>query len=125
MELVFLHLNDKDRVKHIFILDNCLYRPDSPVNLLSTRWLLEKFIDSQGNPDKQTRIESRYSTDVLTWSFGNFKKTFPTPLSGLPELLFNKGFQAYKSFCMQVSSYAMTDEAVRNSNIIPFDDNEL
>jgi hypothetical protein len=105
------------------MLDNCLYHPDSPVNLLSTRWLAEKFIDSQGNPDKQTRIESRYSTHVLTWSFGNFKKTFPTPLSGLPELLFDERFQAYKTFCMQVSSYATIDEAACNSNIIPFDDN--
>ncbi len=94
------------------------------MNLLSTRQLAEKFIDSQGNPDEQSRIESRYSTHVLTWSFGNFKKIFPTPLS-LPELLFDKGFQAYKSFCMQVLSYATIDEVARNSNIIPFDDNEI
>jgi hypothetical protein len=36
---VCLYLNDYVRVKHIFILDNCLYHPDSLVNLLSTRWL--------------------------------------------------------------------------------------
>jgi hypothetical protein len=114
-----LHLNDDEGIKHIFILDNCLYHPDLPVNLLSTRQLAEKFIDEQGNPDEQTRIESRYSTHVLTWSFGNFKKTFPTPLSGLPELLFDEGFQAYKSFCMQVSSYA-TSDANSTSTFIPF-----
>jgi hypothetical protein len=34
---VQLHLNNDDGVKHIFILDNCLYHPDLPVNLLSTR----------------------------------------------------------------------------------------
>ena len=33
---VMLHLNNDDGVKHIFILDNCLYHPNSPVNLLST-----------------------------------------------------------------------------------------
>ena len=101
-----IHSNKDDAVKHIFILDNCLYHPTSPVNLLSTRQLAEKFIDEHGNPDEQTQIESWYSTHVLTWSFGNFKKTFPTPLSGLPELLFDEGFRAYKSFCMEVSSYA-------------------
>jgi hypothetical protein len=122
---VRLHLNDNNGVKHIFILDNCLHHPDSPVNLLSTRLLMEKFINSQGNPDKQTRIESRYSTHVLTRSFGSFKKTFPTPPSGLPELLFDKGFQAYKSFCMQVSSYATIDEATHSANIISFNDNEV
>ncbi len=118
------HLSDDDGVKHIFILDHCLYHPDSLVNLLSTRRLAEKFIDEQGNPNEQTKIESWYSTHVLTWSFGNFKKTFPTPLSGLPELLFDEGFQAYKSFCMQVSSYATTAENSMNT-FIPFDDDEL
>jgi hypothetical protein len=47
-----LHLNDDEGVKHIFILDNYFYHPDSPVNLLSTRQLAEKFINEQGNPDK-------------------------------------------------------------------------
>ncbi len=37
-------------------------------SLLSTRRLAEKFIDEAGNPDEQTRIESSYSTHVLTWS---------------------------------------------------------
>jgi hypothetical protein len=120
---VWLHLNNDDGVKHIFILDNCLFHLDSPVNLLSTRRLAEKFINEQGNPDKQTRIESWYSTHVLTWSFGNFKKTFPTPLSGLPELLFDEGFQAYMSFCMQISSYA-TKDANSTSTFIPFEDNK-
>jgi hypothetical protein len=63
---VCLHLIDDNGVKHIFILDDFLYHLDSPVNLLSPRRLAEKFIDSQGNPDKQTRIESRNSTHVLT-----------------------------------------------------------
>jgi hypothetical protein len=62
------------------------------VNLLSTIQLVEKFIDSNGNPDKKTRIKSRYSTHMLTWFFEDFRKTFPTPISGLPELLFDEGF---------------------------------
>ena len=70
------HLNNGDGVKHIFILYNCLYHPNSPVSLLSTRRLAEKFIDEHGNPDKQTQIESWYSTHVLTWSFRNSKRLF-------------------------------------------------
>jgi hypothetical protein len=101
------------------------------VNLLSTRCLAEKFLDTDDNPDKETHIESQYSTDVLTWSFGQFKKTFPTLVSGLPELLFDEGFRTYKSFCMQAqSSYAnaitdLTPDQIRPSNVIPYDSQEL
>ena len=45
---VRLHLNNDNGVKHIFVLDNCLYHPNLPVNLLSTRRLAEKFIDENG-----------------------------------------------------------------------------
>ncbi len=47
---------------------------------------------------------------MLTWCFGEFRKIFPTPISSLPELLFDEGFRKYNSFCMQVSSFATTDE---------------
>ena len=86
---VKIRLIDDAGTQNIFILDNCLYHPESRANLLSTRCLAEKFVNADGNPDKETCIESRYSTHVLTWSFGQFKKTFPTPVSGLPELLFD------------------------------------
>ncbi len=63
---------------------------------------------------------------MLTWSFGDFRKTFPTPISGLPELLFDVGFHKYNSFCMQVSSFATTDEVQGGrSNTIPFDDDKV
>ena len=111
------------------LLESNWYAIHSPVNLLSTRRLAEKFIDESGNPDEQTRIESRYSSHVLTWAFGSFKKTFPTTLSGLPELLFDEGFQVYKSFCMEVSSYAAQqttqDKGATLPTPIPFDDDEL
>ncbi len=125
-------LIDDVGTQHIFILDSCLNHPDSPVNLLSTRQLAEKFLDANGNLDEETCIESRYSTHVLTWLFGQFKKMFPTPVSGLPELLFNKGFCAYKSFCMQAhSSYVNTvtnltsETSKQPSNIIPVESQEL
>jgi hypothetical protein len=107
--------------EHVFILDNCLYHPDSPVNLLSMSSLAETFIDESGNPDEETQIESRYSTHVLTWSFGQFRKTFPTPVSGLPELFFDEGYHPFKSF------YQCTDmmDTTTNSNVIPYDDKEL
>ncbi len=69
---VCIRLQDDMGTEHVFILDNYLYHPGLLINLLSTRRLAEKFIDESGNPDKETQIESRYSTQVLTWSFGQF-----------------------------------------------------
>jgi hypothetical protein len=70
---------------------------------------------------------------VLTWSFGQFKNTFPTPVSGLPELLFNKGFCAYKLSCLQIHSFyatnmvtnSMTEPTSNSSHVIPFESQEL
>jgi hypothetical protein len=123
--MVQLQLIENDRMKHNFILDYCLFHPSSLVNLLSTRQLAEKSIDSNRNSDEQTRIKSRYSTHVLTWSFGNLQKTFPTPVSGPPELLFDEGFCEFNSFCMHVPSFATTNEAQGISNIIPFNDEKM
>jgi hypothetical protein len=55
---VCLRLQDDMSTENVFILDNCLYHPNLPVNLLSTRCLAEKFINENGNPDKETQIES-------------------------------------------------------------------
>ena len=65
--------------------------------------MAEKFLDKDENPDEESRIESRYSTHTLTWCFGKYKK-IPTPISGLPELIFDEGFNRYKSFLAQIES---------------------
>ncbi len=52
--LGMLQLLDDNGMNQIFILDNCLYHPDSPVNLLLTRRLAEEYIDVNGSPDEQT-----------------------------------------------------------------------
>ncbi len=119
---------DDNGTRHAFILDSCLYHPNSPLNLLFTRRLTEKFIDANGNPDKETRIESGYSTHVFTWSFGQFQKTFPTPISGLPKLLFNEGFQEYKSFCTRISSFVNSVSSSNDSadvNVNPFNEDKV
>jgi hypothetical protein len=78
-----IQLIDDVGAQHIFILDNCLYHPTSPVNLFSASRLAEKFLNADDNPDEETCIESQYSTHVLAWSFGQFEKTFSTPHSGI------------------------------------------
>ena len=96
---VRLSLRDYNGKKHISILDDCIHHPEFPVNLLSTRRLAEKFLDKDGNPDEETNIQSKYSSHMLTWARRQFTRTFPTPVSGLPELLFDEGFEDRKCFC--------------------------
>ena len=79
-----INLTDENGKHHIFLLEGCIYHPDFPVNLSSTQRLAEKSFDDDGNPDEDTRIESRYATHYLTWCFGQYKKIFPTPVAGLP-----------------------------------------
>ena len=51
-----IHLINDEETQHIFVLDNCLYHPESPVNLLSRRRLAENFLNADGNPDEETSI---------------------------------------------------------------------
>jgi len=85
-----IHLVDDNSKRHVFLLEICIYLPESLVNLLSTRRLAEKFLNANDNSDKETKIVYRYSTHTLSWCFGKYQKTFPTPVSGLPELLFDE-----------------------------------
>ena len=121
---VRVHLLNGNSKRHAFLLENCIYLPESPVSLLSTRRLAEKFLDKDGNPDEDTAINSKYSTHKLTWCFGKYTKTFPTPVSGLPELLFDEGFQTFKSFCLEVGS-PIPSYASFGSSIVPFNDDEI
>ena len=107
-----------------FLLDNCIYLPDSPVSLLSTRRLAEKFLDEDGNPDEDTAINLKYSTHKLTWCFGKYTKTFPTPVSGLPELLFDEGFRAFETYCLEVGSPIPTYKSF-GSSVVPYDEDEI
>jgi hypothetical protein len=53
---------------------------------------------------------------------------FPTPISGLPELLFDKGFQEYKSFFTKISSFSKpvsSSNKTADVNVILFDDDEV
>jgi hypothetical protein len=56
--IVSIRLIDNTGTQHIFILDNCLYHPTSLVNHLSMKHFAEKFLNADGNPDKETCIKS-------------------------------------------------------------------
>ena len=49
-------------------------------------------------------LVSSCTTHTLTWCFVIYKKTFPTPIYGLPELIFDEGFTKYKIFLALLGS---------------------
>ncbi len=98
---VNISLIDDNGTRHAFILDSCLYHPDSPFNLLSMRHLAKKFIGANGNPDKETRIESHYSTHVLTWSFGQYRKMFPHQFLAFLNFYSTRGFKNINHFAQR------------------------
>jgi len=93
MDTVILRLIDDEEITHSFEFTNVSYLPDSPVNLLSLRQLAELYPDATGHPDRNgTGIQSGFDNHVLFWNREQFKKTFRTASSGLPECLFNSGY---------------------------------
>ena len=89
----------------MFEFKNVNYLPDSLVNLLSLRRLAELYPDASGHPDQNgTGIRSGFDNHVLFWNQEQFKKTFITALSGLPECLFNSGYSQLEAFSTTVSS---------------------
>ena len=82
------------------------YLPDSPVNLLSLCRLAELYPDVSGHPDqKRTGIQSGFDNHDLFWNQEQFKKTFITASSGLPECLFNSGYSRLEAFSTILSNF--------------------
>jgi hypothetical protein len=106
MGTVILQLTDDEGVTHSFEFTNVNYLPDSPVNLLSLRRLAELYPDATGHPDRNgTGIRSGFDNHVLFWNREQFKKTFITASSGLPECLFNSGYSRLEAFSTILSSF--------------------
>jgi hypothetical protein len=106
MGTVILRLTDDEGVTHSFEFTNVNYLPDSPVNLLSLRPLAELYPDATGRLDRTgTGIRSGFDNHVLFWNREQFKKTFITASSGLPECLFNSGYSRLKAFSTILSSF--------------------
>jgi hypothetical protein len=106
MGTVILRLTDDEGVTHSFEFTNVNYLPDSPVNLLSLRRLAELYPDETGHSDRNgTGIRSGFDNHVLFWNREQFKKTFITASSGLPECLFNSGYSRLEAFSTILSSF--------------------
>ena len=64
---------------------------------------------------------------ILSHGAAEIQKTFPTPVSGLPDLIFDEGFNKYKSYCAEVgyplpqtspATIKYEDEETKTENIL-------
>ncbi len=84
---------DDDGLAHQEVIDDVLYFPKSPVNIIGVTKL-----GMQRNDPEGTHILTKSQYSVFTWNFGAYTRTIHHHASGLPELPINQGTSTFKSF---------------------------
>lgn len=92
---------------HEFLIDEVLYFPESPVNILG----VSKFGRQQNEP-YNTGIDSNAVQSTFYWKGG--RRTFPMSLSGLPELPINHGNKIASAFLSSLLSRVPSLNASRS-----------
>ncbi len=94
---------DDNRVSHPYQLDDVIYNPKSPFNILSVGHLGSHFgkLDLTCDDDG-TYIQSSANFSTFTSDHGQFTQTFSHSSDGLPELPVNTGTTTYQAFCSWV-----------------------
>ena len=125
---------DNDGRSYVYQLDDVIYNPKSPFNIL--------FVGRHGSyfdkvdatcDDNGTYIRSSANFSTFTWDHGKFTQTFVHSSNGLPELSVDVGMSTYDAFCSRLRklyndsiSYAFASAVVEhNDNNInsPTEDN--
>ena len=78
---------------HTKKLNNIIYSPYSPVNILSATALDESIKD-----DEETWVPTKRKYYIFTWEIDNYKKTIAHSEFCLPELEIKSGFIKYSGF---------------------------
>ena len=91
------------------MLENALYMPSSPVNLISVTTLAHNWTDeSLGyGPDSGTWIRTHWDHSVFTWDNEKYKRTVLHPSSDLPEMQLssNSNIASFYSRVINTSKY--------------------
>ena len=78
---------DDDAKHHTIDVENVLYFPQSPVNILSITSLADQFNDDDG-----TGVNNNRSKSHSYWNHNKHQQTITHPPLNLPELPVNEGF---------------------------------
>ena len=78
---------DDNGKKHTYDIEDALYFPSSPVNILSVTSFA-----AQLNDDDGTGIDTKRSRSTFYWDNNQHQRTIIHPASNLPEIRINEGF---------------------------------
>ena len=90
---------DEEGKLHTKKLNNLIYFPDSPVNILSGTVLDEIMKDDEG-----TFVLTKRKISMFTWGLGEYKNTIAHSKKYLPELEIQSVFRKFAGFCNRVGS---------------------
>jgi hypothetical protein len=91
--------HDNNGILHSQTIDDVLYFPSSPVNILG----ITKLGEQRGDPEG-THILTKAKYSVFTWDHGKSKRDIHHQSSGLPELPINEGMSVFSSFYLAFCS---------------------
>ena len=106
--------------QHTIDVDNVLYFPQSPVNILSITSLAYQFNDDDG-----TGINTKRSKSHFYWNHNKHQRTIIHPPSNLPKLLVNEGLSLAGMYTQMVGAKVFTTKLhchCHALNLIPNDD---
>lgn len=104
---------DDEGVSHTELINDVLFFPDSPVNILGiTRLGLQR------KDDEGTYIMTKAKYSRFVWNFGTCEKRIIHPPSSLPELVVNEGTAKCSSFYSAlISVFPLLPESLKCYNI--------
>ena len=101
---VHAYLIDSRGIRRKLVLEDALYFPNSPVNVLGVTKLAETLDDYDG-----TWIKTMRNTSHFVWDHEQYELEFQHPNSNLPMVSMNKGFSKYSSFVTMFNPFT-TDQ---------------
>ncbi len=120
---------DDNGDSHEYELDDVIFNPKSPFNIISIGRLGQQFGKSDLPPtsdDNGTFIRSSANFSTFTWDHGRFTRTFSHSSDGLPELPVNVGTSIYQTFCTKIRR--IYDDSVSYAfatAVIEYDEDEI
>ena len=95
--------SDDNGKVHDIMVDNVLFFPQSPINILSVTSFAQQLNDPEG-----TGITTVQNNSRLFWDHGKFSRTIRHPASNLPEMPLNEGFSLLRMHQVLVSKVINT-----------------
>ena len=104
-----LVLTDNANKHHTYDIPNCVFDPESPINICGIPFLGEFFGDQAKNScitsEDGTRVTSGSTKSHFVWDHGKHERHFFHGSSRLPELYLYVGHGYFNAFCTRVRKY--------------------